>query len=221
MKEKSKKIIPKYAYIPLLTMLIMNILVYNGSKIFTNSLYHYNASTFIDAYIPFLPIFISIYILAYVQWIVGYIVIAREDRNTCYHFCMAEIIAKLLCLFFFFVFPTTMVRPEVVGNGLWEVLTRFIYSVDAPVNLFPSIHCLESWLCFRGALHLKKVSKKYKIIMFVFTILVCLSTVFVHQHVFIDIIGGILVVEIGILITKKFNLGNIFEKINFLDSKRS
>lgn len=218
MKEKSKKIIPKYACVPLLTMLIMNFVVYNGSKIFTNSLYHYNASTFIDKYIPFIPFFISVYILAYLQWIVGYIVIAREDKETCFRVCMAEMVAKLLCLFFFFVFPTTMVRPEVVGNSLWETLTRFIYSLDAPVNLFPSIHCLESWLCFRGALHLKKVTKGYKISMFVFTILVCLSTVLVHQHVFIDIIGGILVVEIGIFITKKFHLGKIFERIS---SKRS
>lgn len=218
MKEKRRQIIPKYAYIPLLTMLIMNFIVYNGSKIFTNSLYHYNASIIIDAYIPFVPFFISFYILAYVQWIVGYIRIAKEDKETCYHFCTAEVIAKLLCLFFFLVFPTTIVRPEVTGNGIWEMLTRFIYSADAPVNLFPSIHCLESWMCFRGTMVLKNVSKKYKIGMFVFTIFVCMSTVFVKQHVFIDIIGGILVVEIGLYITKKFHLGNKFAKIS---SKRS
>lgn len=218
MKERIKKIIPRYAYIPLLTMVIMNVLVYNGSKLFTNSLYHYNASIFIDSYLPFVPFFISFYILAYVQWIIGYIKIAKENKETCYHFCAGEVIAKLLCLFFFLVFPTTIVRPKVIGDGIWGMLTRFIYSADAPVNLFPSIHCLESWMCFRGAMALKKVSKKYKIIMFVFTIFVCMSTVLVKQHVFIDIIGGILMVEIGILITKKFHLETIFEKIS---SKRS
>lgn len=213
MKRKINQIIPRYAYFPLLAMVIMNIVVYNGSKIFTNSFYHYNASIFIDQYIPFVPFFISFYILAYVQWIIGYIVIAREDKKTCFQFCTAELIAKLLCLFFFFVFPTTIVRPEVTGSGINEILTRFIYSADAPVNLFPSIHCLESWMCFRGALHLKKVSKKYKFGMFVFTIFVCLSTVFVKQHVFLDIIGGILVVEVGIFLTKKFHLGTKLEKI--------
>lgn len=221
MNTNKPKLIPKYAYIPLITMVLMNFLVYSGSKFITNSFPHYNASLLIDKLIPFLPIFISVYILAYVQWIVGYIVIAREEKNVCYQVCTAEIIAKLCCLFFFFVFPTTIVRPLIVGNGIWENLTRFIYSMDEPVNLFPSIHCLESWMCFRATLSLKKVSKGYKISMFIFTILVCLSTVFVKQHVFIDIIGGILVVEFGLFLAKKFQLGKVWDKINLLVFKRS
>ena len=63
-------------------------------------------------------------------------------------------------------------------------------------------------------MHLKKVPKGYKIGMFIFTLLVCMSTVFVKQHVFIDIIGGILVVEFGLFLTSKFHLGKIWNKIN-------
>ena len=163
--KKLIEYIPKYARIPLLIIFGMNILTYNGSKIITNHLYHYNATTFIDDLIPFVPIFISIYVLAYIQWIIGYINISREDKRTCYMFLSAELIAKALCLFFFIIFPTTIVRPEITGNSIWENITRFIYNADAPVNLFPSIHCLESWMCFRGSLHLKKVSKSYKFFM--------------------------------------------------------
>lgn len=109
-----------------------------------------------------------------------------------------------------------MVRPEITSSGLMMSLVNLIYTLDAPVNLFPSIHCLESWLVFRGSLACKKVSKAYKVIMFIFSVLVCLSTVFVKQHVVIDIIGGILVVEIGILISNKFNTGRLFYKIDSL-----
>ncbi len=212
--KKLKSIIPKYAYIPLLVAVLLNTLVYNGSKLITNPLFHYDFSTLIDSFIPFCSIFILVYILAYVQWIVGYIVISREDKETCYYYMSAEGIAKLFCLFFFFIIPTTIVRPDILGNGILDTLTKFIYSMDEPVNLFPSIHCLESWMCFRGSMHLKSVSKTYKWVMFVFSILVCLSTVFVKQHVFVDIIGGILVVELGLYLAKKWNAKALFEKIN-------
>lgn len=212
--EKIKSFIPKYAYVPLLSAVLLNFIVYNGSKLISNHLYHYNFGVFIDKYIPFLSVFILVYILAYIHWILGYIVITRENEKTCYQILSAEMIAKLICLFFFLVLPTTMVRPEVTGNGIFDLLTSFIYKMDAPVNLFPSIHCLESWLVFRGTSNLKHVSKTYKWGMFIFAILVCMSTVFVHQHVFVDILGGILVGEIGLLVVKKWSFSTLFKKIN-------
>ena len=212
-KKTLGKIIPKYAILPLFLLVFMNAITYNGSKIITNSMVHHNASIFIDHYIPFWPFFISFYILAFGEWIVGYILIARESKEYCYRYFSAELIAKTICLFFFLVFPTTMERPLADGEGLWLFLTRFIYSMDASVNLFPSIHCLESWMCFRGSQGLKKVPKWYKYFIFFFSVCVCLSTVFVKQHVFIDIIGGILAVEIGLFIAKKWNTGRLFSQI--------
>lgn len=212
--KKIKDFVPKYAFIPLFCAVFFNVFVYNGSKLISNHLSHYDFSIFIDSYIPFLSIFIVVYILAYVHWILGYIVISRENEETCYRIMAAEIVAKLICLFFFLVVPTTIVRPEILGNGVFDVLTRFIYAMDEPVNLFPSIHCLESWMVFRGTCQLSHVSKTYKWIMFLFAILVCMSTVFVKQHVFVDILGGIMTVEIGLLVSKKWNLGRVFENIN-------
>lgn len=220
LKKFFDKVIPKYAVVPLLLLVLMNTVTYNGSKIITNHMFHHNAAIFIDSYIPFWPVFISFYILAFVQWIVGYILIARESKEYCYRYFSAELIAKSFCLFFFLIFPTTMERPFAEGSGIWLFLTRFIYSIDASVNLFPSIHCLESWMCFRGSLGLKKVPKWYKYFTFFFSICVCLSTVFVKQHVFIDIIGGILVVEIGILFSHKWNTSILFEKIESKLKKR-
>lgn len=213
MKKKLNDIIPSYAVIPLLTALLMNFITYNGTQIITNEMVHHNMSIFIDKWIPFLPVFVVFYVLAYLQWVVGYIVIARENKETCYHYLSAELIAKMICLVCFIVVPATLVRPEITGNNFFEGLTKIIYFFDSPANLFPSIHCLESWMCFRGSLPLKKVPKWYKISQFIMTIFVCMSTVFLKQHVFVDIIGGILVVEIGLWIAKKFHSGQKYEKI--------
>lgn len=123
-----------------------------------------------------------------------------------------EQIAKLMCLVIFVAFPTTLIRPEFDVNTLSEWMTNLIYTLDSPDNLFPSIHCLESWVCFRGAMRCKKVGKVYKVIMLILALLVFASTVMVKQHVFVDIIGAILVVEIGLALAKRLNIYKKLDK---------
>lgn len=106
--------------------------------------------------------------------------------------------------------PSTLVRPEITGNGIFDWLTNLIYQIDSPDNLLPSIHCLENWICFRGAMRCKKVGKGYKITMFISALLVFASTVMVKQHVFVDIVAAIAVVETGLFFAKRFNLGRIY-----------
>ena len=125
----------------------------------------------------------------------------RSSREACFRFYTADIFAKIIALVFFLVVPTTIVRPEVTGNSVFDMLTRFIFRVDAADNLFPSIHCLESWMCFRSALFLKKVPKWYAPVSLLFSLLVFASTVMLKQHVFVDIPGGIAAVEIGLLLS--------------------
>jgi len=214
MKQKISKIIPSYAFIPLISVILMNSITYHGVQIFTRHMMHHSLAIWLDGFIPFWPSFILFYVLAYVQWIVGYLVLSRENKEVCYHYLSAELIAKFMCFILFLVYPTTIIRPEITGNSLGELLTRFIYSCDKPVNLFPSIHCLESWFCFRGSMKLTKVPKWYKWLHFILAIFVFLSTVFVKQHVVLDIIGGVLVVELGLFLAKYFHTGRIFEKID-------
>lgn len=206
-------VLPKYSYIPLLTLLLFNCVTYFGTRVFTQSMEHHNIATFVDDALPFVPFFITIYILAYVQWIIGYIVIARESREVCYEMFTAELLAKFACLICFCVYPTTLIRPEITDGGIFNELTAFIYSTDAADNLFPSIHCLESWVCFRGAMYTKKMPGWYKWIMLVFALAVFASTVLVKQHVIYDMFGAVVFVELGLIITRKFRLKRIFEII--------
>ena len=59
----------------------------------------------------------------------------------------------------------------------------------------------------------EKQGTAMKIFMFVSAILVFASTVLIKQHVVIDIIGGVLVVEIGLFLAKKLNTKRIFYAI--------
>lgn len=197
------KILPAYAYLPLGAMLLFNWLVYFGTRSFTTGMRHYSMYTHLDEIIPFVPAFISVYILAYAQWVFGYGIIARENKQIFYRIVIAEIIAKAMALVCFIAVPTTIERPEITGTGIWDILTASVYNADAPDNLFPSVHCLESWVCFRGAMYLKKPGKWYKYASLVFTLLVFASTVFVKQHVVLDMVGAVAFVEIGMFISGK------------------
>lgn len=208
--ERIYKILPKYAFLPIITSLLLNSVTYFGSRIFTTNLKHHDFSIFLDKQIPFVPFMITVYILAYVVWIIGFVVIGRESKEVCYQVFTGEQIAKICCLLAFIIVPSTIIRPEITGNGIFEQLTKLIYSMDSPDNLLPSIHCLENWICFRGAMKCKKVGKVYKTFMFVAAILVFASTLMVKQHVVLDVIAGIAVVELGIFLSKKFNLGRIY-----------
>ncbi|MCI8608943.1 MAG: phosphatidic acid phosphatase [Firmicutes bacterium] len=214
MKERLRTYLPSYTYIPLLSILVMNFLVYFGTKFITFNAPHHDMTITVDHMIPFCPPFVIIYVLAFLQWALGYIMIARESKELCYSFLSGELIAKVLCLFSFLLYPTIIIRPEIIGDGIWEAFTGLIYLLDTPaVNLFPSIHCLESWLCFRGALSLKKTPNWYAVLMFIFTALVFASTVLIKQHALIDLPAGILVGEIGLFLSKRLRSGRIFERL--------
>lgn len=215
MFDMKKQLIPRYAYLPIVVCLVWNTLVYNMTRFFTNKMPHYDFSIKLDSYIPFVSSFVVIYVLSYVLWIIGFLVFAKESRSLCNEFFAAEFVCKTICLLCFVIIPTTMTRANVPSGGVLNWLTNVVYSLDQPNNLFPSIHCMESWICFRGALRCKKVHPMYSKVWFVLAILICMSTVFVKQHVFVDIIGGIVVAEIGLFLSKKFNLGRVYDVVRY------
>lgn len=213
--KKITKIVPAYSIIPLMSIVLVNFVVYYGTRPLTQQMYHHTMFTPVDALIPFVPEFIIIYWIAYVQWCVGYIVLSRDSRQLCYSILSAEIVAKLICMVIFVIYPTTMQRAEITGTDLFSMLTNLTYSCDAADNLFPSIHCMESWLCFRGSMKMKhKYKKMFCALSFIFALLVFASTLFVKQHLFLDIFGGIAAAESGLLIVRLTKCQRIFEKIN-------
>lgn len=209
MKKYMFKIMPVYSWVLLAIILTVNYISYFGSRIFTSGLKHYSFVISLDRKLPFISFFVLIYLLAYLQWIIGFVMIARGRREVVFQMFIGELIAKLIALTCFILLPTTIeeIRPgmeTLQGGGIWNGLLECIYSMDAVDNGFPSIHCLESWVCFRGAQKLEKAPKWYVYAMLGMTLLVFASTVFVKQHALVDIAGGVVAVEIGMMIFSCF-----------------
>lgn len=218
MKAKHKHFIPTYAYLPIVIAFICTNLVYFLTKLVYDPERAYDLSLGIDRALPFVPAFILFYVLAYLQWIFGYIMIARESREEFYKVAYTNILAKILCGIIFVAIPTVMIRPEITDGGIFNHLTAFIYAADTPaVNLFPSIHCLESWAVFRCSLKFK-LPIGYKIAMGVFSLGVFASVLLVKQHIILDIPAGILVFELAYLIV---HLTKIDQKIAKLFKRKT
>lgn len=201
-----KHYVPKYSVLPLLGCLALNMLAYYGSRLFNLSMTSYDLSLPLDHRIPLVPPFIVVYMLSFVYWWFAYMVIAADSPERC-GMLFGEMIGKLICLAFFLILPTQMERPAVTGNDIFSSLVRFIYWTDVPNNLFPSIHCMESHLCWRGLARCRRVPKWVKIAAFILSLAIYASTVLVRQHLVLDIPAGILVGEIGLWISRRLRLG--------------
>lgn len=208
------QIIPSYAMLPLVLCPIINMIVYNGGQLLASNRYHYDYTSVWDNKIPLESAWITVYLGCFFIWILNYILVARESREVCYKFLSAEALSKLICGLFFIFLPTTNVRPELVGTDIFTQVLGFVYIVDQPVNLFPSIHCLAIWFSWRGLLNCKKVPQWYKHVSFLLVWLVFLSVLYTKQHVLIDIVGGVAVAELAWYISGKLHLGNVYGWMN-------
>lgn len=128
----------------------VNCMVYWGAPLFTVGRTAYNLSGNLDDLVPFLPPFIVVYFGCYIFWVINYLLISAQEDEHRYRFFTADICTRLVCLVIFVIFPTTNTRPELIGHDIWTQAVRALYQWDAPQNLFPSIHCLVSWMCCIG-----------------------------------------------------------------------
>lgn len=211
--KRLSKILPAYGVLPLVVTVVFNMMVFYGTRPITANRHHYDLSIPLDNQLPFVPFFMLLYVLAYITWAIGLVVICREERQICYETMAGEQIAKFICLVIFLVFPTVMARPEVTGSGFFNWLVRFIYAADSPNNLFPSLHCLINWFVFRGSMRCKNVGNGYRIFMFISAIIVFISVLLSKQHLILDVIGGIAAVEIGLILSKKLKAYHIYYRI--------
>lgn len=175
MKKYLDPICPLFAILPLLSCFGLNMLIYSGTMVMCADWYHYDLTTSLDQAIPLVPGWMYIYFGCFLFWTVNYIMVARINRNdpdTFYRFVAADMISRLVCGIIFMVFPTTNVRPEVTGTGFSVFLLQFLYGLDQPTNLFPSIHCLVSWFCYTGIRGRKEVPAWYRAFSCIFALLV-------------------------------------------------
>ena len=90
---------------------------------------------------------------------------------------------------------------------------RFLYRIDSPDNLFPSIHCMLGWICWIAVRGKKDISIGIRALSFLLAVAVCCSTLMVRQHVILDVAGGILLSEISYRFADNVALSSLYTKL--------
>jgi len=144
----------------------------------------------IDRYIPFNKYFIVPYVLWYVY--VGFflmllcIISERSYRKL----LMNLLIGALTCYGIFCVFPTTVPRPIINSQDIFSKIVLIIYNRDNPFNCFPSIHVLNAVLTAIYVNREPKLNRTVKFISTLIAVLIVLSTMFIKQHFFLDVVAA-------------------------------
>ena len=186
----------------ILTSFIWSQGTYLLARVIASSWYHYDLSLPIDAEFPLVPWTVAIYFGAYLFWGITYCYMATVGKNDRDRYFCADAIAKTVAFAMFLLIPMRIARPEITGDGVWDSVMRFLYTIDTPDNLFPSIHCLASWMCFIGLRGRREVHIVIKVLSFVAAVAVCVSTLTTRQHVIVDVISGVLLAEISYFISR-------------------
>ena len=147
----------------------------------------------IDDMIPFCKYFLIFYVSYYVfpellLWQISY-----TDKRKFYRLLISISIACFICCICFCIYQVKMIRPEIVGDDLFSVLMRVMYDIDKEaLNCFPSIHSLMGMAMIIGGYKTNKFPKWFSITSYVLGVGCILSTVFIKQHYFIDMVVGVL-----------------------------
>lgn len=194
---------------------IFQSLIYFITKLFQNNPVYLNNA--IDDRIPFIPSFVIFYVMWYLFLILIPSLILKYSKKVFDKYIVVSIVYAILEGIIFILFPTTMNRQPLVVTDISTWVVDIIYKVDTPVcNLFPSAHCAFSILFIISILDVKEVKKEYKILIIISSLLIILSTLFIKQHVVIDVLGALLIVPIYYILRKrKINLeeSGIYAKI--------
>lgn len=146
--------------------------------------------TFVDKRIPFNKYFVIPYMCwyLYVAFFLIYFCIIDAERYYKLMFCI-DIGFAVSCIIFY-IFPTFVPRPVVYESDIFSDLVRSIYKRDNPINCFPSIHVLFTLLVEMFVSQENVFKKLIKRISFLLAAAIILSTLFIKQHYFMDIVAA-------------------------------
>lgn len=155
--------------------------------------------SWIDQYIPFNEYFVVPYLLWFVFIALGFAYFLFLDQNGFKRTCFYLFVGMSISLLIYFILPNGQnLRVDILHENIFQDIVAFIYTIDSSTNVCPSIHVYNSLMMMISLLKSDKI-KIHKILsigIIGLSFLICLSTVMIKQHAFIDVIVAIILVII-------------------------
>ena len=188
-----------------ISLVVFQSILYALSKVINGS----NATligSHIDSLIPFNTLAIVPYCIWYFLIFIIPYYYYKKDKELISIYIVSYVLITIIANIIFIVCPTTVNRPTVSGNDIFSIMTKIVFFVDnEPLNCFPSLHCAISFLWIIYTLSMKNSNKYFKLFITIISILIIISTLFIKQHVFIDMIGGICITSLVVIIINHSN----------------
>ncbi len=147
-------------------------------------------STPFDKAIPVIPVFVIPYLSFIPILFVVLPAILWRDAKAFERFGLSVFVTQMVLNVLYLLVPGTLTRPDLSGTDPFTTLLReLVWKLDEPINTFPSNHVALSVIAIL-TLGLSFGWRKFWPLQ-VWLVLVCASTLFVHQHVLLDVISGI------------------------------
>lgn len=149
----------------------------------------------LDDYIPFIEFFVVPYLLWFLFITAGSFYLFFTDKKGFLRMAAFLIIGMTAFLIICTVYPNGLnLRPtEFPRENIFVDLVRYVYSIDTPTNVLPSMHVFNSiGLCI-GLTRTDSLRNRpgIRLGIQIFTLSIILSTVFLKQHSVTDVIAGL------------------------------
>ena len=210
---KNTKEILRYFIGSLILMILSNRLLYNGASPFLVDRTLLNLSLPADELFPLLPWTMLFYFGCFFWWVYIYWLFSKRGGAAADRFFGANILGKLFCFAIYIILPTTIDRPTAEVKDFFSWQLAFLYAVDKPIKLFPSLHCFLGWICFVCIRGDRSVPFGTRLLSFVMAVLVSISTLTTKQHVLVDLLGGALLAELCWAISRIPAVGQAYHRL--------
>lgn len=147
----------------------------------------HSLETFIDALIPFSPIWQWFYFaIYYFLFLPGLLI---RDFGVFKRTVAAFVCVQVVAYVCFLAFPVRMCRPvdPFPLDTFWAWGVALNYALDPPFNCFPSLHLANAFL---AAFVARRLDRAVGGVALVIAVLIGLSTLFTKQHFLADVFGG-------------------------------
>ena len=155
----------------------------------------YDLTTDLDRVLPLIKIFIIPYMTLWFFLAICFVYLCYKNRSVYYKIMITLFLCYVVTFIIYYFFQTTVARPLVTGDDIFSKLISFTYNSDEPYNCFPSIHVITAYLAMKG-INATDASKRIKLPVNVIGFLIIISTVFVKQHVIMDIFFAIILCDV-------------------------
>lgn len=158
---------------------------YYNYSLYNSGYKFYVLETFVDRLIPLVPEFFWIYILYYPLCFAPIAIL--KDMFTFRRVALAFALQFFISFIIFIAIPVRMIQPAIFEDTISARGLKAFYNFDPGFNVFPSLHVANLvMIVFIFYEH----SKFWARILLFLTILISLSTMFVKQHYFVDVVSG-------------------------------